>query len=152
MLNGSPLNTLRSNATLDFEGAEVNRPFYGSDRNNVAPRAGFAWAMDREARNVLRGGYGHAYDGAPLSIAAAVFGEPYLSRRALVAVPGLPPLCCEQCLMPVVPRLYATVAPAFASYLTKRHAGSNHDPAATWVVGPGHLMQPQGPGGHGDQG
>lgn len=40
----------------------VPRGGYATDRNNLAPRAGFSWAFDRERQNLLRGGYGVYYD------------------------------------------------------------------------------------------
>jgi len=39
---------------------------YNPDRNNFAPRLGFAWSVDKENRNVIRGGFGMAY--APFSL------------------------------------------------------------------------------------
>ncbi|MBN8731301.1 MAG: carboxypeptidase regulatory-like domain-containing protein [Acidobacteria bacterium] len=38
------------------------RGLYKPDRNNIQPRAGFAYALDRAARTVLRGAYGLYYD------------------------------------------------------------------------------------------
>jgi hypothetical protein len=37
---------------------EVNSPVVGTDENNFAPRAGFAWSPGRDQRLVVRGGYG----------------------------------------------------------------------------------------------
>jgi hypothetical protein len=37
-----------------------------TDRNNVAPRVGFAWSPDKARRTVIRGSYGLFYDRVPL--------------------------------------------------------------------------------------
>ena len=39
---------------------------YGADRNNFAPRTGFAWTMGQSARTVVRGGFGMFYTRSPL--------------------------------------------------------------------------------------
>jgi Carboxypeptidase regulatory-like domain len=49
---------------------------YDPDANNFGPRLGFAWALDREGRSVLRGGYGIYFDtilGAVISQSRSVF-------------------------------------------------------------------------------
>lgn len=49
---------------------------YDPDRNNFGPRAGLAWALDAEGRNVLRAGYGVYFDtvlGAVVSQSRNVF-------------------------------------------------------------------------------
>jgi Carboxypeptidase regulatory-like domain/TonB dependent receptor len=40
----------------------IPRAGYDADKNNLAPRAGLAWAPERLGRTVLRGGYGVSYD------------------------------------------------------------------------------------------
>ncbi len=40
---------------------EVNSPVVGTDRNNIAPRFGFAWSPGKEHRLAVRGGYGIYY-------------------------------------------------------------------------------------------
>lgn len=40
----------------------IPRGGYATDRNNVAPRVGFSWAVDRERQNLVRAGYGLFYD------------------------------------------------------------------------------------------
>jgi hypothetical protein len=39
---------------------------YKADRNNFAPRAGFAWTVDQSGRTVVRGGFGVFYTRSPL--------------------------------------------------------------------------------------
>lgn len=66
---------------------------YEPDRNNVAPRAGFAWTMDREARNVLRGGYGIYYNQGSLATAEGLyFNPPYFNLGVYFPDQDLPPL------------------------------------------------------------
>ena len=49
---------------------------YVPDRNNVAPRAGFAWALGRERMNVIRGGYGIYYNQGALATSEGLFFNP----------------------------------------------------------------------------
>lgn len=66
---------------------------YEPDRNNVAPRAGFAWTIDREAKNVLRGGYGIYYNQGSLATAEGLyFNPPYFNLGVYFPDRGLPPL------------------------------------------------------------
>ena len=39
---------------------------YKADRNNFAPRLGFAWTVDQSGRTVVRGGFGMFYSRSPL--------------------------------------------------------------------------------------
>src|SRR5262249_36144492 len=43
LINGNVFATLASNATLDFAGSAVGRPFYNTDRNNFGPNVSLAW-------------------------------------------------------------------------------------------------------------
>jgi hypothetical protein len=66
------------NATVDAYRQVVDgrRRIYDPDYNNFAPRAGFAWSVDRSGRTVIRGGYGIYYDtilGAVVSQSRNVF-------------------------------------------------------------------------------
>jgi hypothetical protein len=49
---------------------------YVPDRNNLAPRLGFAWAVDRERKNVVRGGYGIYYNQGALATSEGLFFNP----------------------------------------------------------------------------
>jgi hypothetical protein len=59
--NGNAINTLLSNATLDFAGSAVGRPWYNKDWNNFAPNIGLAWQPFGDGRTVLRAGYSINY-------------------------------------------------------------------------------------------
>src|SRR5262249_57124728 len=54
---GNPIATLLSNATLDFAGATVDRPFYNPDRNNFAPNVGLPSDIFADGKTSLRAGY-----------------------------------------------------------------------------------------------
>ena len=67
----------------------VPRSGFEPDRNNFAPRVGFAWSVGE--KTVLRGGYGVYYDQSPLAPAEALyFNSPFFDNNIFFSLPGLP--------------------------------------------------------------
>jgi hypothetical protein len=52
---------LNPNASFDFAGNSVGRPYYNKDLNNFAPSFGFAYDLTGEQKTVVRGGYSISY-------------------------------------------------------------------------------------------
>jgi hypothetical protein len=69
----------------------VPRSGFEGDKNNFAPRVGFAWSLGDDQVTVLRGGYGVYYDQSPLAPAEALyFNAPYFDNNIFFSLPGLP--------------------------------------------------------------
>jgi hypothetical protein len=67
----------------------VPRSGFEPDRNNFAPRVGFAWSIGE--KTVLRGGYGVYYDQSPLAPAESLyFNSPFFDNNIFFSLPGLP--------------------------------------------------------------
>lgn len=69
----------------------VPRGGFHPDRNNFAPRVGFAWTIGDEGNTVVQGGYGIYYDQSPLAPGEALyFNSPYFDFNLFFSLPGLP--------------------------------------------------------------
>ena len=69
----------------------VPRSGFEADKNNFAPRVGFAWTIGEDESTVLRGGYGVYYDQSPLAPAEALyFNSPFFDNNIFFSLPGLP--------------------------------------------------------------
>jgi hypothetical protein len=73
--------------------SNMPRGGYVRDRNNIAPRAGFAWTVDDLQRLVVRGGYGIYYNQGALATSEGLFfNPPYFNLGVYFPAQGLPPL------------------------------------------------------------
>ena len=69
----------------------VPRSGFDADKNNFAPRVGFAWTIGDDQATVLRGGYGIYYDQSALAPAEALyFNSPFFDNNIFFSLPGLP--------------------------------------------------------------
>lgn len=69
----------------------VPRSGFHSDKNNFAPRVGFAWTIGDDGNTVVRGGYGVYYDQSALAPGEALyFNRPYFDFNLFFSLPGLP--------------------------------------------------------------
>ncbi|MGZ5481186.1 MAG: outer membrane beta-barrel protein [Pyrinomonadaceae bacterium] len=71
--------------------AGVPRSGFHADKNNFAPRVGFAWTLGDDGNTVVRGGYGVYYDQSALAPGEALyFNRPYFDFNLFFSLPGLP--------------------------------------------------------------
>jgi hypothetical protein len=75
---------LREENNPAFSGADA----YPVDKNNLAPRLGFAYSADADSRSVIRGGYGLFYDKTHFELITALINQGVFSDSFQVMVPA----------------------------------------------------------------
>ncbi len=84
------LYDLEQGTVIPVGSGDMPRGGYESDRNNLAPRAGFSWALDSDSRRVLRGGYGIYYNQGALATSEGLyFNPPYFNLSVNIATAQL---------------------------------------------------------------
>jgi hypothetical protein len=69
----------------------IPRSGYESDKNNWAPRLGFAWTVGSDGNTVVRAGYGVYYDQSALAPGEGLyFNPPFFDFNLFFSLPGLP--------------------------------------------------------------
>jgi carboxypeptidase family protein/TonB-dependent receptor-like protein len=69
----------------------VTRSGFTPDKNNFAPRVGFAWTLGEDQKTVVRAGYGVYYDQSPFAPGEALyFNSPFFDNNIFFSLPGLP--------------------------------------------------------------
>jgi hypothetical protein len=81
--------TLLSNATLNFAGGSVGRPWYKRDWKAFAPSVGFSWDVFGNGRTAVRGGYALSYVNDQEIVAAENMLEGNAGLQGLVSTTGL---------------------------------------------------------------
>ena len=84
------LYDLAQGTVVPVGSGDMPRGGYEGDWNNIAPRAGFSWALDPESRHVLRGGYGIYYNQGALATSEGLyFNPPYFNLSVNIASASL---------------------------------------------------------------
>jgi hypothetical protein len=87
------LYDIATGAIVPVGTGSMPRGGYEGDRNNLAPRAGFAWTVNSEQSMVVRGGYGIYYNQGALATSEGLFfNPPYFNLSVYFPFQGLPPL------------------------------------------------------------
>jgi hypothetical protein len=81
--------TLLSNATLNFAGGSVGRPFYHREWHAFAPSFGFAWDASGNGKTAIRGGYAISYVNDAEIIAAENMLEGNAGLQGIASTTGL---------------------------------------------------------------
>ena len=130
----------------------VPRGGFRPDRNNIAPRGGFAWALDDFETWVVRGGYGIYYNQGALAPSEGLyFNPPYFNLGVYFPAPGLPPLTLNDPFPASFPVFVPPSATAYQRDLAtpwleawnvglQRQIGRNRGVEAAYVGSRGHAL------------
>jgi hypothetical protein len=89
VVTGGAVQTLLSNATLNFAGASVGRPWYNRDYKEFAPNIGLAWDVFGNGRTAFRAGYSISYVNDQAIYAPESMTEANAGLSALSTATGL---------------------------------------------------------------
>jgi hypothetical protein len=87
--NNNPVQTLLSNATLNFAGSSVGRPWYNRDYKDFAPNIGLAWDVFGNGKTAFRAGYAITYVNDQSIYAAETMTETNSGLQGLATNTGL---------------------------------------------------------------
>ena len=115
--NNDPVQTLLSNATLNFAGASAGRPWYHRDMKDFAPNIGLAWDVFGNGKTAFRAGYSISYVNDQALVAPETMTETNSGLTGLAGGTGLSGRVSTG-LPPIVPPVYQvplTVADNYAN-------------------------------------
>jgi carboxypeptidase family protein len=82
---------IASRSLIQVGRSGIPRSGFVADKNNFAPRVGFAWTLGDAETTVVRAGYGVYYDQSPMAPGEALyFNSPYFDNNIFFTLPGLP--------------------------------------------------------------
>jgi len=89
VLQGSAVQTLLSNATLNFVGGSIGQPWYHRRWKDFAPNVGLAWDVFGDGKTAFRGGYAISYVNDQELVAPENMLEANAGLQGISAVTGL---------------------------------------------------------------
>jgi hypothetical protein len=101
VVQGSAAQTLLSNATLNFAGASVGRPWYHRDYKEFAPNVGLAWDMFGDGHTAFRAAYSISWVNDQAIAAPETMTEANSGLQGLASDSGLSDMVSA---LPPIPR------------------------------------------------
>lgn len=117
LINNNAVQTLLSNATLNFAGASVGRSWYSRDWKNFAPNVGLAWDVFGDGKTSFRAGYAISYVNDQAILAAQDIAELNTGLVGVATNIGLSGRISSN-LPPIVPPVYQVPVTDAQNYAT----------------------------------
>ena len=125
-----------------------NHTLNGQDRNNFAPRVGFAYSPLSDNRMVIRGGYGVFYDRPSAAFINTIFSNYPFLREIEITVPSgnvpiTTPFSQQNTSLPLsswLPFRLTRTAGAAGTYVIRDNTGVTRDPRLN-VTSPGNIAE-----------